>query len=132
MSQEKSLDLSVNCILSLLENYGSVVITKHFIFLLLISYGGYQWYVSSNNPEGSYGVRHYELIKYSLTACSSCKAKVRELDREVIEFTEYYMDEDISKRDELTEKLAAAGYKKVTTVCLYLMYMELCYPIIPA
>jgi len=85
---------------------------KNFIFLLLVSYGGYHWYESRANPEGSYGHRHNELIMYSLTTCSKCKYMKRELERKDIEFTEHYIDEDISKRDELTEKLIAAGFKK--------------------
>lgn len=84
---------------------------KNFIFLLLISYGGYQWYDSNYRTLNDYSGQDYELIMYSMTTCGNCKAKVRELKREGIEFTEYYIDKDSSKKDEFYERLAAAGFK---------------------
>jgi len=85
---------------------------KKIIILGLIAFGAFQWYNNSNNSLArSYGEPHNELIMYSLTTCGFCKQKVKELKEENIVFTEYFIDTDSNKMQELNEKLTRAGFK---------------------
>lgn len=85
---------------------------KKIIFISLIAFGAYQWYSSSNTDStGRYAEAHNELIMYSLTTCGYCKQKARELRQENIVFTEYFIDKDKDRRDELNSKLRNAGFE---------------------
>ena len=85
---------------------------KKIIIILAIIYAGFNWYTTSNNDlAASYGEPHNELIMYSLTTCGYCKQKVKELNNENIVFTEYFIDKDRNKMDELNNKLSKAGFK---------------------
>ncbi len=85
---------------------------KKIIFIFLISYGAFQWYTTgSSDATGRYGAPHNELIMYSLTTCGYCKQKAKQLHKESIPFTEYFIDTDKKRMDELNSKLVAAGFK---------------------
>jgi len=80
---------------------------KKLLFLLLIAFGAWQWV--SQKPPGFTGQEHGQLIMYSLTTCGYCNQKRRELTAARIPFTEYFIDRDSSRRDELSRKLEKAG-----------------------
>lgn len=85
---------------------------KKLIILCLVMYGGFLLF--SNNDDdlaGSYGEPHDKLIMYSLTTCGYCKQKAKELKKENITFTEYYIDTDSKRMEELNAKLTRAGFK---------------------
>ncbi|VAW66195.1 hypothetical protein MNBD_GAMMA09-3445 [hydrothermal vent metagenome] len=85
---------------------------KKIIFLLLISYGAFQWYTASyGEHSGEQTKTPNKLIMYSLTTCGYCKQKVKQLNKENIKFTEYFIDTDKDKMDELNSKLINAGFK---------------------
>ena len=77
---------------------------KNFIFILLISYGGYNWYASNNNYE-----KHEAIIMYSLTTCGNCVVTARALRKEGVEFTELFIDKDRQAEDELHQKMRNAN-----------------------
>ena len=84
---------------------------KKLILILIAGYGAFTWYQNSSELKGSYGERHNQLIMYSLTTCGYCKQKAKELRKESIEFTEYFIDKNKKRNDELSEKLNKAGFK---------------------
>ena len=84
---------------------------KKIIFIFLITYAAYYWHSSHNEPAGSYGEPHNELIMYSLTSCGFCKQKAQALTSENIAFTEYFIDKDKDRLNELNAKLSNAGFK---------------------
>lgn len=65
---------------------------------------------ASNDLAVLEGKAPYRLIMYSLTTCGFCKQKVEQLKRENIAFKEYFIDTDEYRFQEVTDKLAAAGY----------------------
>ncbi len=78
---------------------------------LLIVLAGYSA-VKAMRPAGqSYGERHNEVIMYSLTTCGYCKLMAKNLKEEGIAFSERYIDTDPAAMNELTDKLARAGYE---------------------
>lgn len=85
---------------------------KKFIFILLIGYGAFSWYQQNDrvNNGYSYGEPHNQLIMYSLTTCGYCKLKVKQLKQENIAFTEYFIDVDNNRKEELFAKLEKSGY----------------------
>lgn len=50
-----------------------------------------------------------ELVMYSLTTCGYCTQKREELQRERVRFTEYFIDKDRVKDEEMMAKLRASG-----------------------
>ena len=50
-------------------------------------------------------------IMYSLTTCGYCKTKREELHKNNISFTEYFIDKDNARQEELNQKLAKAGFQ---------------------
>lgn len=84
---------------------------KKILFIALIAFGAVTWYQKQNQVNEGTGITHTRLIMYSQTTCSFCKKKAEELQRAGIRYTEYYIDKDRQKRDELTEKLKQAGFK---------------------
>lgn len=83
---------------------------KKLLLILLVGVGFFQWYAQHNATTGRYGAAHDRVIMYSLTTCGYCKEKAEQLRAEGIRFTEYYIDEDESRRDELNTKLSQAGF----------------------
>jgi len=85
---------------------------KKFIFILLIGYGAFNWYQHHDSVSNgySYGEPHNEIIMYSQTTCGYCKLKVKQLKQENIAFTEYFIDVDSKRKEELFDKLEKAGY----------------------
>lgn len=82
------------------------------ILIIIISFGLYQAYTDGKlNVFESDIVHHNELIMYSLTTCGFCKRKAKELKERNITFTEYFIDKDKRRRDELNNKLTKAGFK---------------------
>jgi len=67
------------------------------------------------NPSGlSHNYKSYpggsnEIVMYSLTTCGYCTQKREELKRERVHFTEYFIDKDRAKNDEMRKKLSAVG-----------------------
>ena len=84
---------------------------KKVLIFIAVGIGMLYWYT---HREQAYGLGsntpHNEVIMYSLTTCGYCKQKARELRADAIEFTEYFIDRDSSKRQELSTKMANAGY----------------------
>lgn len=93
---------------------------KKYILIALVIFGAYQHYTKlpenksalteNKTPRGFTGERHNQLIMYSLTTCGYCKIKAKELRAASIPYTEYYLDRNQQKWDELEEKLAKARY----------------------
>lgn len=85
---------------------------KKFIFILLIGYGAFNWYQQHEKVSDGYryGEAHNQLIMYSLTTCGYCKLKVKQLKQENIAFTEYFIDVDSKRKEELFAKLQKSGY----------------------
>jgi protein-disulfide isomerase len=85
---------------------------KKFIVILLIGYGALNWYQQHDRGSNgySYGEPHNQIIMYSQTTCGYCKLKVKQLKQENIAFTEYFIDVDNKRRDELFAKLEKSGY----------------------
>lgn len=83
-----------------------------WILIAFISYGAFSWYQNNDDTANvfSYGEPHNELIMYSLTTCGYCKQKVKQLNQEKIAFTEYFIDVDLKRRNELYAKLEKSGY----------------------
>jgi len=84
---------------------------KKFILYLVTGYAAFAWYQDYNTLDGSLSTNHDQLIMYSLTTCGYCKQKSRELRKENIPFTEYFIDKDTYRKNELSEKLKKAGFK---------------------
>ena len=87
---------------------------RDMILIAVIAIALYVFYPDSNADTAlvaRYGEPHNELIMYSLTTCGFCKRKAKELRQENIAFTEYFIDKDKSKMDELNAKLKKAGFK---------------------
>lgn len=87
---------------------------KKVLIVIFIGLAFYSWYMNDKGDAvvnaASYGDTHDDVIMYSLTTCGFCKAKAMDLHAEGIEFKEYYIDEDSSRRTELDEKLVRAGF----------------------
>lgn len=85
---------------------------KKFIFILLIGYGAFNWYQQHEKVSNGYRYdeAHNQLIMYSLTTCGYCKLKVKQLKQENIAFTEYFIDVDSKRKEELFAKLQKSGY----------------------
>jgi len=80
------------------------------ILIIVLAVGMFQGYRHFNKQELSGFVEaHDEVIMYSLTTCGYCKTKAKSLEEAGIKFTEYYIDEDAARFDELDEKLQRAG-----------------------
>ncbi len=81
------------------------------LVVLLLLFGVYKLWSTyqAENPYDQFPA-HGQVIMYSLTTCGYCKQKVRELDAADIEYTEYYIDVDSRRRNELTAKLQQAGF----------------------
>lgn len=54
---------------------------------------------------------HDQVIMYSLSTCGNCIITARALEREGVEFTEHYIDNDQAAEDELHRKMNNAGLK---------------------
>lgn len=76
--------------------------------VIMLAYGVWD---HGRHPEvGRQAARHNEVIMYSLTTCGYCKAKARELQAAGIAYSEYYIDKDADRRNELNRKLEQAGF----------------------
>lgn len=82
------------------------------LLLILLAYGLFQWYQGDGQSQKGYqyGEDHNKVIMYSLTTCGYCKQKVRQLKQENIAFTEYFIDTNPQRRQELYSKLDRAAY----------------------
>lgn len=80
---------------------------KLVLFALLVAFGAYHWY---NQKQPSFtGETHERVLMYSLTTCGYCDQKRQDLTAARIPFTEYFIDQDMGRRDELSLKLQKAG-----------------------
>ncbi|MFT5395022.1 MAG: glutaredoxin [Gammaproteobacteria bacterium] len=52
-----------------------------------------------------------EIVMYSLTTCGYCTKKRKVFDDNHIKYTEYFVDRDRNKENEMIEKLKASGIK---------------------
>ena len=84
---------------------------KKLILFVLVAYGFVNWYQTKHGNPFKQAVSHGEVIMYSLTTCGYCKQKAVDLRRENIVFTEYFIDTDRYRRDEVNQKLSNAGFK---------------------
>lgn len=80
------------------------------VLMVLGVIGGWRHF-SAQDPTARQAASHDRVIMYSLTTCGYCKQKARELDTAGIAFEEYYIDKDRARKDELNQKLTAAGFK---------------------
>jgi glutaredoxin len=82
------------------------------VLLAVMAVIAYQIYIDSSyeeipiNSQGDSNV-----IMYSLTTCGYCKKKREELHKNNISFTEYFIDKDKARQEELNQKLAKAGFQ---------------------
>jgi glutaredoxin len=82
---------------------------KLLIFILaMAAFGAWQHYQKAQ-PVTGVAVAHNEVIMYSLTTCGYCKQKKRELEAAGIAFTEYFIDTEMARREELNHKLERSG-----------------------
>jgi hypothetical protein len=82
---------------------------KLLIFILaLAAYGAWDQY-HKPQPVAAVVAAHNEVIMYSLTTCGYCKQKKGEMESAGIAFTEYFIDTDAERRDELNRKLEQSG-----------------------
>ncbi|MFA7388148.1 MAG: glutaredoxin family protein [Thiohalobacteraceae bacterium] len=82
---------------------------KLLIFILaMAAYGAWDQYHEAQPVAATAGA-HNEIIMYSLTTCGYCKQKGRELKAAGIGFTEYFIDRDADRREELNRKLEQSG-----------------------
>jgi glutaredoxin len=81
---------------------------KKLIFVAIIALGAWHW--TNQKAPGFTGQAHERVMMYSLTTCGYCDQKRRELTQARIPFTEYFIDKDRSRQDELTAKLQNAGF----------------------
>lgn len=80
------------------------------LFLIVAALGVF--YFFNGNEESAEVLRlagHDEVIMYSLTTCGYCKAKGKELRQAGIAYSEYYIDRDSQRMNELNEKLQQSG-----------------------
>jgi hypothetical protein len=83
---------------------------KKLLFVLAI-FGAYKlWGYYDEAIPARRVATHDQVIMYSLTTCGYCKRKGQELDAAGIGYTEYFIDKDARRRDELTHKLQSAGF----------------------
>jgi len=84
---------------------------KKILFVALIAVGFYHWYSKpSEQVPAHIAAAHDQVYMYSLTTCGYCKKKAQEMASEGIRFTEYYIDKEPERNQELSEKLGKAGY----------------------
>lgn len=82
---------------------------KLLIFILVMAaYGAWDQYHKAQ-PVAAVAVAHDAVIMYSLTTCGYCKQKRRELEAAGIAFTEYFIDKDADRRNELNLKMEQSG-----------------------
>ena len=81
-----------------------------YLIVILVAFGAYHWYTKTTEVKGYTGVSHEKLIMYSLTTCGFCKQKAKELRSSGIPYTEYFIDKNRQKQQELNDKLAKSGY----------------------
>lgn len=60
----------------------------------------------------------YTLLVYGRAVCSNCEAFMRKCDKDNIEYSFYDIDKDSGKRDEMQQKLWAAGMGNTGSVTL--------------
>ncbi len=80
---------------------------------LLVIVAGYSMIVTSRDAATTAQAGAYEgasIVMYSLTTCGFCNQKRAELHARGVPFVEYFVDNDMAKRNELFEKLRAAGH----------------------
>jgi len=80
---------------------------KKILLVLIIAFGAYHWY--THKQPGFTGEAHERVIMYSLTTCGYCDQKRQDLAAARIPFTEYFIDKDMRRQDELSQKLQKAG-----------------------
>jgi len=82
------------------------------LLIILVIFGAYKlWGNFNDEPPVQRVASHDEVIMYSLTTCGYCRQKAGELDAAGIRYTEYFIDKDAGRRDELTGKLQNAGFE---------------------
>ena len=82
---------------------------KLLLFILaMAAYGAWDQYRKAQ-PVAAVAGAHDEVIMYSLTTCGYCKQKRRELESAGVAFTEYFIDQDADRRNELNRKMEQSG-----------------------
>jgi hypothetical protein len=75
--------------------------------LFFVALGVNRW---QHRSSYTYGHTGGGLLMYSLTTCGNCTLKRRELAARGIPFTEYFIDVDGARNNEMWDKLSRAGY----------------------
>lgn len=86
---------------------------RKILLLAFFAYCGYRLFGLFAPVENSYKLSNHskqELIMYSQTGCGYCISKAQELRDNGIAFTEYYIDQDDTREQELWDKLKRAGF----------------------
>jgi glutaredoxin len=82
---------------------------KLILFVLaMAAYGVWDHYRKTESVAAMSGA-HEQVIMYSLTTCGYCKQKRRELTAAGIAFSEYFIDKDAARREELHTKMEHSG-----------------------
>jgi glutaredoxin len=82
------------------------------VLLAIMAVIAYQIYVGSSYEKiPTYSQGDSNVIMYSLTTCGYCNKKREELHKNNISFTEYFIDKDNARQEELNQKLAKAGFQ---------------------
>jgi len=80
---------------------------------LLAVVAGYAMIVPPRDAATTAQAGTYEgasIVMYSLTTCGYCNQKRAELRARGVPFVEYFVDKDMARRNELFDKLRAAGH----------------------
>lgn len=79
------------------------------LFIIAIAVAAFYFLKGNPSEGGSQLASHDRVIMYSLTTCGYCKAKGKELRQAGIRYSEYFIDEDKSRMNELNDKLEKSG-----------------------
>ena len=85
---------------------------KGALAVLLIACGLFYWWQSAS-VVGKID-RHDEVIMYSVSGNPVCRIKAEELRNANIQFTEYFVDQDRSKLEDVQYKLVKADFDRMT------------------
>ena len=85
---------------------------KSWLVVIAVVVGLFYWWQSSSGV-GKIDP-HDEVIMYSVSGNPVCKVKADLLKQENIEFTEYFVDQDRSKLEDVQYKLVKADFDRLT------------------
>ncbi|MEM6998341.1 MAG: glutaredoxin domain-containing protein [Pseudomonadota bacterium] len=90
--------------------YGNFIRTSILVGVAIVAIFLFRNELNSNNIDTLKTDRN-KIIMYSQTTCGYCDQKREQLTNKKINFTEYFVDRDRNRENELFAKLASAGLK---------------------